>query len=97
VALLTRWVDFAYNVQEAIEAPRWVYGPVRNTVKPVLRIESRVASRVRAELEERGHTLLDVGAWSNAVGHAQAIEIDRRGGLLHGGADPRADGIAIGW
>jgi gamma-glutamyltranspeptidase/glutathione hydrolase len=31
------------------------------------------------------------------TGHAQGIVIDPATGLMAGGADPRADGAAVGW
>jgi oxamate amidohydrolase len=31
------------------------------------------------------------------MGHAQAIWIDQETGVMHGGADPRGEGLAIGW
>jgi gamma-glutamyltranspeptidase len=45
----------------------------------------------------RGHEVECVEQWSQTMGHAQAIWIDQEQGILHGGADPRGDGMAIGW
>jgi len=36
-----------------------------------------------------------VDAWSDLMGHAQAIALDDN--ALRGGSDPRADGAALGW
>ena len=35
--------------------------------------------------------------WNDNMGHAQAIRIDRERGFLEGGADPRGDGLALGF
>jgi gamma-glutamyltranspeptidase/glutathione hydrolase len=37
-----------------------------------------------------------LGAYDNALGHAQAIALDHERGTLAGGADPRADSLALG-
>ncbi len=47
-------------------------------------------------LRARGHSVQVLGAFENALGHAQAIAIDRERGTLAGGADPRADSLALG-
>ena len=59
-----------------------------------LEIEQRL-DRV-LELIRRGHDAQMVTDWSQIMGHAQAIWIDHEHDVLHGGADPRGDGIAIG-
>jgi gamma-glutamyltranspeptidase/glutathione hydrolase len=35
--------------------------------------------------------------WNDNMDHAAAIRIDHDQGLLEGGADPRADGAALGY
>src|SRR5579884_635119 len=87
-ALLTRWLDFGYDVQAAIDAPRWHwtaggYGP-----SGTLLLESRVSPSVAQGLLDRGHDLALLPAWSEAMGHAQMIAVDRARGRLEGGADP---------
>ncbi len=57
-----------------------------------LSIEGRFDTRVAQELSERGHHVQVLEPWSDTMGHAQAIWLDRREGLLIGGGDPRADG-----
>jgi gamma-glutamyltranspeptidase/glutathione hydrolase len=34
---------------------------------------------------------------ADPLGTAQAIRIDWQSGVLHGGADGRRDGLALGW
>ena len=99
-------INFGMEMQEAIDAPRWVHGrpdqarvndPVTETAAERLDIESRFPQRSFDGLRERGHAVEDVGAWSSALGHAHGIVIDPDTGVLSGGADPRADSAAAGW
>jgi gamma-glutamyltranspeptidase/glutathione hydrolase len=94
-ALVSRIVDFGYNVQEAIEAPRWVFGRTWGAQSESLSVEGRVPDHVVSELEGRGHTVSIGRNYDETMGHAQAIYIHPNG-TLEGGADPRGDGAAIG-
>lgn len=96
-ALITRMVDFGYNVQQAIEAPRWLMGRTWGTSSSSLSLESRISDEVARELIFRGHPVQITSGWSGTMGHAQAIRIDHETGFLEGGADPRGDGAASGW
>jgi len=96
-ALVTRMVDFGFDVQQAIEAPRWLMGRTWGTATSSLSLEPRIADEVTRELRLRGHPVQMVEAWSGTLGHAQAIRVDRASGFLEGGADPRGDGAAAGW
>ena len=96
-ALITRLVDFGYNIQQAIEAPRWLYGCTRGVEAPDLNIEGRVPDSVLRKLREMGHEVRVRGDWSDLVGQAQGVMVDWERGVLYGGADPRGDGQAIGW
>lgn len=88
---------FGYDVQQAIEAPRWLMGRAWGTASRNLSLESRIPDEVARELTLRGQPVQMVGAWSGTMGHAQAIRIDRDVGFLEGGADPRSDGAALGF
>lgn len=96
-ALITRIVDFGYDVQQAIEAPRWLMGRTWGTESRDLSLEARIGDQVARELVRRGQPVKIVDAWSGSMGHAQAIRIHPPGGFLEGGADPRGDGAALGW
>jgi gamma-glutamyltranspeptidase/glutathione hydrolase len=99
--------DFGMDLQRAIEAPKFSTAHFPSTFYPhnarpgVVRIESRVDERVRAELETRGHKLELRPPW--AEGHVLAVEIDSRRGVLSGGCDPRGQMLpsmaaaTIGW
>jgi gamma-glutamyltranspeptidase/glutathione hydrolase len=95
VAMLTRLVDFGFDVQQAIEAPRWLYGRTWGEQSKSLKLEGRIADGTAEELRRRGHDVEMTENWSQKMGHAQAIWIDRDEGVLYAGADPRADGVAL--
>lgn len=96
-AMLTRLVDFGYDVQQAIEAPRWLMGRTWGMESRDLWLESRIPDETVRELRLRGQPVKMVGPWDGTLGHAQAIRIDREKGLYEGGADPRGDGAAMGY
>jgi gamma-glutamyltranspeptidase/glutathione hydrolase len=50
-----------------------------------------------AELAARGHAITRGEPQMRAMGIAQVIQIDPESGVLSGGADPRADSLALGW
>jgi gamma-glutamyltranspeptidase len=93
-ALVTRMVDDGLGPQAAVEAPRWLYGRTGGEASKALRLEARFAPGVAETLAARGHDVKVVDAWSDLMGHAQAIALDDDG--LRGGSDPRADGAALG-
>jgi gamma-glutamyltranspeptidase/glutathione hydrolase len=102
VQMLHNLVDRGLDVQHAIDAPRWVYGrPIAGErsafgARHGVLIESRTPPEIVAELERLGHVVETIGPYENAMGHAHAIVIDRKRGTLAGGADPRADSLALG-
>jgi len=98
-ALVTRIVDFGYTPQDAIDAPRWLQGRFLDVTQPAtqLHLEGRVPDSVVAELRRRGHSVAMTTDYSDLMGHAGAIMINRGTAVLHGGADPRGDGAAIGF
>ena len=96
-AMATRIIDFGYDVQQAIEAPRWLMGRTWGTPSRHLSLEGRISDEVVRELKRRGQPVQMVTDWNDNMGHAQAIRIDRERGFLEGGADPRGDGAALGY
>ncbi|GAA5112970.1 gamma-glutamyltransferase [Pseudonocardia adelaidensis] len=96
-AMVTRIIDFGFDVQQAIEAPRWLMGRTWGTPSRNLSLEGRICDEVVRELKRRGQPVQMVTDWNDNMGHAQAIRIDREQGFLEGGADPRGDGAALGY
>ncbi|WP_371363694.1 Glutathione hydrolase-like YwrD proenzyme [Sporomusa rhizae] len=95
-AIVTRIIDFNFNVQAAIEAPRWLLGRTWGASSNDLKIESRVPQTVVDELLKRGHPVKVVADYSDIMGHAGAILITPNN-IKYGGADPRGDGTAVGY
>lgn len=93
-------IDAGLDVQAAIELPRWTSWPGTYPVgvdEPFeLRLEDRFGDDVVAALADRGHRVSRVGPWG-AGGSAQAIARDPESGVLAGGSDPRAEGLALGF
>jgi gamma-glutamyltranspeptidase/glutathione hydrolase len=88
VQVLTNLIDFAMNIQEAGEAPRFRHSG------DGLALESAFSAEARAGLATRGHKLITSrGVW----GGFQGILIDPKTRVLMAGSDPRKDGMAAGW
>src|SRR5690554_1081535 len=96
-AVVTRYIDFNHDVQTAVDNPRWLYGRTWKDATQALRLENRFDEALFASLRARGHQVEITEAWSDFMGHAAAIEINQRTGVLSGSADPRGEGIAVGW
>ncbi len=60
-------------------------------------LEGRFPSGVALALDLLGHRISIHGPWEDGMGHAQAIVIHPDTHLLAGAADPRCDGLALGW
>ncbi len=96
VQVVTNLLDYGMDIQEAIERPRFLIGPfLPDEPADIIHLESRVAPRVVATLERRGHRLRTALPFFQKMGHAHGIV--RQDGTLMGGADPRGDGAALGF
>ena len=85
-------LDFGMNPQEAVEAPRLRVFEGKRVV-----MEERFPAPVRAALSAKGHEIDLADPFTTAVGGAQGIVIDHESGTMQGGADPRRDGVAVGF
>jgi gamma-glutamyltranspeptidase/glutathione hydrolase len=93
---LANVLDYGMEIQEAIERPRFVYGPMDpGDILDTARIEGRVPADVRDGLTRKGHQVVAVADYFLRTGHAHGISLSD--GTLRGGADPRGDGAAIGF
>ena len=91
-------IDYGRNIQEAVEAPRWLSGRFAlGQARDTLHIESRFPPETIDELERRGHPVNRWGGFNELAGHAHGITIDPDSGLRMGGSDPRSDGAAVGY
>ncbi|HEY1352395.1 MAG TPA: gamma-glutamyltransferase [Ktedonobacteraceae bacterium] len=60
-------------------------------------LEDRFPPQVAEQLGGRGHHIQLLGPWEDAMGHAQAIAVDPESQVFAGAADPRCDGLALGY
>jgi len=98
--VLSNIIDFGFNLQEAGDAARFRHSPdssagVTRAEGGTISLEWGVPDEVVAELERRGHAVRRAGG--GGMGGYQAILIHPITGMLHGGSDPRKDGMAIGY
>lgn len=95
--IASRVVDYGFDVQTALDRPRWLYGRTWGEDTKSLRIETRFGEDVIADLRQRGHDVEPAGDWNDVTGHAAAIQCNQETGVLSAGADARGEGIALGW
>jgi gamma-glutamyltranspeptidase len=95
--IATSVIDFGRDVQTTVDGPRWLYGRTWGEATTNLRLERRFSEFVVHDLRQSGHRVELVEPWSDAVGHAAAIEINPESKVLYGAADARGEGIAVGW
>jgi gamma-glutamyltranspeptidase len=94
--VLTNLIDYGMDMQEAIERPRFLIGAfLPGEPADAIHIESRVGARVLNALGRKGHPIKVGPEFLNREGHAHGIAfVDD---TLIGGADPRGDGVALGF
>jgi gamma-glutamyltranspeptidase / glutathione hydrolase len=92
VQVISNIVDHGLNIQQALEAPRFVKLTFAGTD---VMMESRFPDGVRDGLARRGHEIDLQGEFSNMVGGGQAVMRDDRAKVNYGASDPRKDGAAI--
>ena len=93
--LVTRIIDYKMSVQQAIEAPRFLYGRTWGADSNTLKLEGRISEKVCSALQEKGHSIEVLADFTDTMGHAGAIYIDPISNVKFGGADPRGDGAAL--
>jgi gamma-glutamyltranspeptidase/glutathione hydrolase len=86
--LLSNWLDFGLDLQEAVDAPRFM------PEGGVLTVERPVPVDVRRALEGLGHKVIQA---KEPLGGAQCICIDADNGVLQAASDSRKDGCALGY
>jgi gamma-glutamyltranspeptidase len=94
--VVTNVLDYGLDIQEAIERPRFLIGAfLPGDSADTIHVEDRVGARVIAGLARKGHPVKAAPSLFYRVGHAHGIAV--RDGTLMGGADPRGDGVALGF
>jgi gamma-glutamyltranspeptidase/glutathione hydrolase len=92
VQVISNIVDHGLNIQQALEAPRFVKLTFAGTD---VMMEARIPESVRDDLTRRGHAIDLQGEFSNMVGGGQAVMRDEQARVNYGASDPRKDGAAI--
>ncbi len=88
ILLLSNLIDHGMSLQQAIDQPRFF------ARGDTFEVEQAIPRKTVEDLRALGHPVV---AAENPLGTAQAIRIDWESGVLHGGADGRRDGVALGW
>lgn len=89
--VISKLIDHSLNIDEAINSPR-----ISNDVDGIMLYESRIHSDVVRELEKMGHTTKKLLKYDRKLGGVQGIKYSDEV-LIEGAADPRRDGVAIGY
>jgi gamma-glutamyltranspeptidase / glutathione hydrolase len=97
--MLAGMIDAGLDVQAATELPRWSIWPATYPAEVgnpfEIRIEAQIGEEIVRELAQLGHRMMVMEPWSMG-GAAQLIARDPESGVLAGGSDPRAEGLAVG-
>jgi gamma-glutamyltranspeptidase len=91
----TALAKFGLNIQQAIEMPRWIHGDEMEL--ETLLVEKRFPEATVEALRKIGHRVREGESWLTTMGYAQGIVFDGGEGVMQGGSDPRAEGVAAGW
>ncbi len=86
--VLSNWIDYGMDVQQSLDAARFFL------YDGLLSLEAPVADKTQRQLAARGHRII---SGEESHGGGQMIYIDWQAGVLHGGSDPRKDGMAAGF
>ncbi|MGZ6383887.1 MAG: gamma-glutamyltransferase [Ktedonobacteraceae bacterium] len=82
---------------DIIPGQRGVDGHLERDMVEIVMMENRFPEGVPYLLDVLGHRTNIVGPWDDGMGHAQAIHINSANKYFEGAADPRCDGLALGW
>jgi gamma-glutamyltranspeptidase/glutathione hydrolase len=91
VQVLLNLIVFGMNVQEAIDAPRFIHSATG--AQRGVALESAISDSIRAQLRQLGHELPTNGS-NSFFGGGQAVMRLERGWVA--GSDSRLDGAAVG-
>ena len=89
-------LDYATDIQQAIEDPRWAMTGTIYDRRKSISLESRFDADLVTQLKNLGYEITMEDELWPTTGHAQGIILSKERVLL-GGADPRGDGAALGY
>lgn len=94
VQVISNMVDFGMTTQEALDAARFCI--MDGTANGVVALEDGISLETMAQLAAMGHPIRPMVGTGRAIfGRGQIIRRDPTSGVLEGGSDPRADGLAM--
>ncbi len=83
--------------EEPIRGQSGVDEHLDQTIAEGVILENRFSGEAVLGLDLLGHRTIIHGPWEDSMGHAQAIVINPDTHIFEGAADPRCDGLALGW
>jgi gamma-glutamyltranspeptidase len=92
LVLATQLVDFQQNIEEALNAPRFLLGRSFFDSTDNLKLEANIAPHVQSQLAQLGHDIEIIPALSTYTGQAGIISVHDQASAMH---DPRGQGNAI--
>jgi len=101
--VLLNHVEFGMDLQDAVEAPRFISQSHPDSFAPHayypgrLIVEGRIPQTVTDDLSSRGHDIVRLDDVSHRVACVLAIAADLESGLMSSGADPRRPSRAVGF
>ena len=95
-AVFTRYARYGMPLQQAVTAPRWLLGRTWGEHSTSLKLEDRFEPAVVQALQQAGHVVERLPAFTSVMGHAGAL-VREPDGTLSGATDPRSDGAVAGW
>jgi gamma-glutamyltranspeptidase/glutathione hydrolase len=96
VQVMLNMLNHQMDPQQALDRPRLCLDEGLPSGRVL--VEEGIAPDVQRQLSARGHVIQPVAGMERAVfGRGQIILRDRNSGVLCGGSDPRADGVALGF
>lgn len=103
IQVVVNLIDFGMDIQTAISKPRIYSYAVGSSEtyanKKDIYVERGISAEVRQGLAAKGYNVIVTGSGEIDLyfGGAQGITFDFATGKIHGGADPRRDGKALGY
>ncbi len=91
VQVISKLIDHNMGMDEAIDSPR-----ITEDTKCRVMMEGRISPETAAELEKMGHQIETVLDYDVKMGGVQGV-LYLPDGTIQGSADPRRDGIALGY
>lgn len=95
-----RWHSGRVKLDESpgfLPGQRPVVEDLASGVVEMVTLESRFPQTVPEQLRQLGHHIREGGPFDDGMGHAQIIVLPSEGYGFEGAADPRCDGLALGY